>query len=98
MSNPIIRNIVGQPKSAVHFRFLMDNKRIVIVNLSKGKIGEDCSSLLGAMVVTKFQLDAMSRSDVPEKERQDFYLYVDEFQNFATESLRPFCPRPENTG
>lgn len=87
LSSPIIRNIVGQPKSAVHFRFLMDNKRIVIVNLSKGKIGEDCSSLLGAMVVTKFQLDAMSRSDVPEKERQDFYLYVDEFQNFATESF-----------
>jgi hypothetical protein len=87
LSSPIIRNIVGQPKSAVHFRFLMDNKRIVIVNLSKGKIGEDNSSLLGAMVITKFQLDAMSRSDIPEKDRQDFYLYVDEFQNFATESF-----------
>jgi len=87
LSSPIIRNIVGQPKSAVHFRFLMDNRRIVIVNLSKGKIGEDNSSLLGAMVITKFQLDAMSRSDIPEKDRQDFYLYVDEFQNFATESF-----------
>ncbi|MFH1720472.1 MAG: type IV secretion system DNA-binding domain-containing protein [Patescibacteria group bacterium] len=87
LSSPIIRNIVGQPKSAVDFRFLMDNNRIVIVNLSKGKIGEDNSALLGAMVITKFQLEAMSRSDTPEKDRKDFYLYVDEFQNFATESF-----------
>ncbi|MEK7122539.1 MAG: TraM recognition domain-containing protein, partial [Patescibacteria group bacterium] len=65
----------------------MDNKKIVIVNLSKGKIGEDNSSLLGAMIITKFQLDAMSRANIPEKDRKDFYLYVDEFQNFATESF-----------
>ncbi|MBI2638462.1 DUF87 domain-containing protein [Candidatus Peregrinibacteria bacterium] len=87
LSSPIIRNIVGQPKSSVNLRFAMDNKKIVIVNLSKGKMGEDTSSLLGAMIITKFQLDAMSRANIPEKDRVDFYLYVDEFQNFATESF-----------
>ena len=87
LSSPIIRNIVGQPKSSIDLRFAMDNKKIVIVNLSKGKIGEDNSSLLGAMIITKFQLDAMSRANLQEKERTDFYLYVDEFQNFATESF-----------
>ena len=87
LSSPIIRNIVGQPKSAVDLRFAMDKGKIVVVNLSKGKIGEDNSSLLGAMIITKFQLDAMSRANVPEKERKDFYLYVDEFQNFATDSF-----------
>ena len=65
----------------------MDNKKIVIINLSKWKIWEDASALLGAMMVTKFQMDAMSRADIPEKERVDFYLYVDEFQNFATDSF-----------
>ncbi len=87
LSSPIIRNILGQPKSAIDLRFAMDHKKIVIVNLSKGKIGEDTSSLLGAMMITKFQLDAMSRANVPEKDRTDFYLYVDEFQNFATDSF-----------
>ncbi len=87
LSSPIIRNILGQPKSAVDIRFAMDKGKIVIVNLSKGKIGEDNSSLLGAMMITKFQLDAMSRANIPEKERKDFYLYVDEFQNFATDSF-----------
>ena len=87
LSSPIIRNIVGQPKSSIDLRFAMDNKKIVIVNLSKGKIGEDNSSLLGAMIITKFQLDAMSRANIAEKDRKDFYLYVDEFQNFATESF-----------
>ena len=65
----------------------MDKGKIVIINLSKGKIGEDNSALLGAMFITKFQLDAMSRANLPENERKDFYLYVDEFQNFATESF-----------
>lgn len=65
----------------------MDNKKIIIVNLSKWKIWEDASALLWSMLVTKFQLDAMSRADIPEKERKDFYLYVDEFQNFATDSF-----------
>lgn len=87
LASPIIRNIVGQPKSSINLRWAMDNKKIIIVNLSKGKIGEDSSSLLGAMLITKFQLDAMSRANQPEKDRVDFYLYVDEFQNFATESF-----------
>jgi len=87
LSSPIIRNIVGQPKSSIDLKFAMDKGKIVIVNLSKGKIGEDNSSLLGAMMITKFQLDAMSRATQAEKDRKDFYLYVDEFQNFATESF-----------
>lgn len=87
LSSSIIRNIVGQPKSMVDLRFAMDKKKIFICNLSKGKIGEDNSSLLGSMIITKFQLDAMSRSNIPEKDRVDFYLYVDEFQNFATDSF-----------
>jgi len=87
LSSPIIRNIVGQPKSAIDLRFAMDKGKIVIVNLSKGRIGEDSSALLGSMIITKFQLDAMSRANVPEEERKDFYLYVDEFQNFVTDSF-----------
>ncbi|MFA7686211.1 MAG: DUF87 domain-containing protein [Candidatus Gracilibacteria bacterium] len=87
LSSPTIRNIVGQPKSTIDLRFFMDKGKIVIVNLSKGRIGEDNSSLLGSMFVTKFQLDAMSRANIPEEERKDFYLYVDEFQNFATEAF-----------
>ena len=87
LSSSLIRNILGQPKSSIDVRFAMDTKKIIIVNLSKGKIGEDNSALLGAMLVTKFQLDAMSRADIPESQRTDFYLYVDEFQNFATESF-----------
>jgi hypothetical protein len=65
----------------------MDTGKVVLVNLSKGKIGEDNSNLLGSMLITKFQLDAMSRADTPEEKRRDFYLYVDEFQNFATDSF-----------
>jgi len=66
---------------------MMDSGKIIVVNLSKGKIGEDNSSLLGSMFITKFQLDAMSRADTAEKDRKDFYLYVDEFQNFATDAF-----------
>lgn len=87
LSSAIIRNIVGQPKSTIDLRDIMDNNKILIMDLSKGKVGEDNSALLGAMIVTKLQLAAMSRTDIPEKERKDFYLYVDEFQNFATESF-----------
>lgn len=87
LSSAIIRNIVGQTKSSVDLRELMDQKKILLMNLSKGRIGEDNSALLGAMFITKLQLAAMSRVDVPEEERRDFYLYVDEFQNFATESF-----------
>lgn len=87
ISAPLIRNIVGQTKSSVNMREIMDNQKILIVNLSKGKIGEDASKLLGALLITKIQLAAMSRVDIHERERLDFYLYVDEFQNFATESF-----------
>ncbi len=87
LSNFLIRNIVGQVKSSFDMRTIMDGKKILLMNLSKGRIGEDTSSLLGAMMITKIQLAAMDRIDIPEEERQDFYLYVDEFQNFATESF-----------
>lgn len=87
VSNPLIRNILGQPHSTLNMRELMDKKKIFIVNLSKGKIGEDNSALLGAMVITRLQLAAMSRVDMAEEKREDFFLYVDEFQNFATESF-----------
>ncbi|MDP2683887.1 MAG: type IV secretion system DNA-binding domain-containing protein [bacterium] len=87
LSSSIIRNIVGQPKSTINLRELMDDKKILLFNLSKGRIGEDNSALLGAMMITRIQLAAMSRVDINEEEREDFYLYVDEFQNFATESF-----------
>ena len=87
-ANPIIRNIIGQPKSTFNIREIMDNGKILIVNLSKGLIGEDNAGILGAFLVTKIQLAAMSRSDIPDiKDRRPFYLYVDEFQNFATDSF-----------
>ena len=87
VTNPLIRNILGQHRSTINMRNLMDEGKILIVNLSKGKIGEDNSALLGAMIITRLQLAAMSRVNMPEKERKDFFLYVDEFQNFATESF-----------
>jgi len=87
LSTALIRNIVGQVKSSIDLRKAMDDGKIVILNLSKGRIGEDASALLGSMMVTKIQLAAMSRVDIPEEQRRDFYLYVDEFQNFATESF-----------
>lgn len=87
VSNPLIRNILGQPHSTLNMREIMDKGKIFIVNLSKGKMGEDNSTLLGAMVITRLQLAAMSRVDVPEAKRKDFFLYVDEFQNFATQSF-----------
>ncbi len=87
LSIPMIRNIIGQVKSTIDLRNIMDNKKILIMNLSKGRIGEDASALLGAMMITKIQLASMSRVSIPEMERQDFYLYIDEFQNFTTESF-----------
>ncbi len=87
VSNPLVRNILGQAHSSIDLRKIMDEGKILIVNLSKGRIGEDNSALLGAMIITKLQLAAMSRVDTPEKDRRDFYLCVDEFQNFATESF-----------
>lgn len=87
LSSAVIRHIVGQPKSTIDMREIMDNRKILIVNVSKGRIGEDAMRLLGGMIVTKIQLAAMGRVEVPEEERKDFFLYVDEFQNFATESF-----------
>ncbi len=87
-ANPIIRNIIGQPKSSFNVRKIMDEGKILVVNLSKGLIGEDNAGILGAFLVTKIQLAAMSRSDIPDvANRRPFYLYVDEFQNFATDSF-----------
>ncbi len=87
-ANPIIRNIIGQPKSSFDIRKIMDEGKILVVNLSKGLIGEDNAGILGAFIVTKVQLAAMSRSDIPDvADRRPFYLYVDEFQNFATDSF-----------
>jgi hypothetical protein len=83
----LIRNIVGQTKSTFNIRDLMDEGKILILNVSKGRIGEDSSRLLGALLITRLQLAAMSRVDVDKPDRRDFYLYVDEFQNFATESF-----------
>ncbi len=87
VSSPVIRNIIGQPKSTINLDDIINNNKILLVNLSKGKIGEDNSALLGAMLVTKIQLAAMNRAYIPEEQRKDFFLYVDEFQNFATESF-----------
>lgn len=87
-ANPVIRNIIGQPKSTFNIRQIMDEGKILVVNLSKGLIGEDNAGILGSFLVTKIQLAAMSRSDIPNVEdRRPFYLYVDEFQNFATDSF-----------
>jgi len=87
LSSALVRNIVGQVKSSIDLREVMDSGKILIMNLSKGRIGEDNSALLGAMMITKVQLSAMSRVDILEKERKDFYLYIDEFQNFTTDSF-----------
>jgi hypothetical protein len=87
LSNEMMRNIIGQTKSAYNLRDIMDNKKILLVNLSKGKTGDLNSKLLGMIFVMKFQAAAMSRSDIPEDDRVDFSLYVDEFQNFSTDSF-----------
>lgn len=87
LSNEMMRNIIGQTKSAFDLRDIMDNKKILLVNLSKGRTGELNSKLLGMVFVMKFQAAAMSRSTIPESERVDFSLYVDEFQNFSTDSF-----------
>ncbi|RJR24114.1 DUF87 domain-containing protein [Candidatus Microgenomates bacterium] len=84
VTNKMIRNIIGQSKSAFDFRKVMDEGKILIINLAKGQIGEENSSFLGLILVPKILMAAMSRSNIPEAQRKDFYLYVDEFQNFAT--------------
>ena len=87
LSSSLVRNIISQTHSTIDMKEIMDEQKIFIMNLSKGRIGEDYSALLGAMLITKIQLATMARVDTPEEERKDFYLYVDEFQNFATESF-----------
>lgn len=87
LMSPQLRNVLGQVRNRMDARFMMDNRRIFIANLSKGRLGEDKSNLLGALLVTQFQLAAMARVNVPEQERQDFHLYVDEFQSFASDSF-----------
>ena len=86
-SNEMMRNIIGQTKSGFNLRKIMDEQKILLVNLSKGKTGELNSQLLGMIFVMKFQAAAMGRADIPESDRKDFALYVDEFQNFATDSF-----------
>jgi hypothetical protein len=87
VSSPLLRNIVGQPTNRLQLRQVLDEGKVLLVNLSKGRLGDDASGLLGSLLVTALQLAAMSRADVPEDNRRPFYLYVDEFQNFATESF-----------
>lgn len=90
ISNPIVRNIIGQKKSSFDIREVMDKKKILIINLSKGQIGEDAANLLGSMLITKIYLGAMSRADVSQDELNklpNFYFFVDEFQSFANESF-----------
>jgi energy-coupling factor transporter ATP-binding protein EcfA2 len=85
--NPVIRNILGQVRNKVSIPFVMDNQRIFIANLSKGRLGEDKANLLGSLLTTQFQLGAMARASMPETERRDYYLFIDEFQNFSTDAF-----------
>ena len=85
--NPVVRNILGQVRSKVSFPYIMDNQRLFIANLAKGKLGHDKANLLGSLLTTQFQLAAMARANQPEHERRDFYLFIDEFQNFSTDAF-----------
>jgi len=84
---PVVRNLLGQVRRKIDARFMMDNRRIFIANLAKGMLGEDKANLLGSMLVSSFQLAAMGRADIAEGDRQDFYLYVDEFHNFTSDNF-----------
>ena len=86
-TNPVLRNVVGQVKKKLDLPFIMESGRIFIANLSKGKLGHDKTGLLGSLLVSQFQLAAMARSNQPEDERRDFFLFVDEFQNFITDAF-----------
>lgn len=87
VENEMMRNIIGQAKSSFDFREVMDNKKVLLVNLSKGKTGDVNAELLGMIIVTKLQMAALGRADIPEEDRHDFFLYIDEFQNFVTDSI-----------
>src|SRR5581483_10646857 len=87
VTNVMLRNIIGQSQPSINLREIMDNQKILIVNLSKGDLGEDNSQFLGLILVPRILWSALSRSNIPQEERKDFYLYVDEFQNFATDTF-----------
>jgi type IV secretory pathway TraG/TraD family ATPase VirD4 len=87
VENEMVRNIIGQAHSSFDFREIMDKKKILLVNLSKGMVGEINANLLGLIIVSKLQMSAMGRANIAEEERNDFYLYIDEFQNFVTNSI-----------
>ncbi len=87
VNSPLIHNLISQSKSSIRLEDVLNTGKILIVNLSQGKLGEDNAALLGAMFITKIQLAAMARVDIPKEQRKEFFLYVDEFQNFATESF-----------
>ncbi|MFH0818611.1 MAG: hypothetical protein V1898_01320 [Patescibacteria group bacterium] len=87
LSNNIIRNIVAQPENTIDFNDVLNNEKVLLIEMSKGKLGEENSNLLGAMLITKIYQTAMERAKIPEAERKEFYLYIDEFQNFATETF-----------
>ncbi|MFA4845299.1 MAG: type IV secretion system DNA-binding domain-containing protein [Patescibacteria group bacterium] len=87
VENEMMRNIIGQTRSSFDFREVMDKKKILLVNLSKGKTGDVNAELLGLIIVSKLQMAALTRADIPEEQRHDFYLYIDEFQNFITDSI-----------
>jgi hypothetical protein len=89
LMNPVVRNILGQVKTKVSIPFIMDHRRLFIANLSKGSLGHEKANLLGSLLTTQFQLGAMARSNIPEEERRDFYLFIDEFQNFSTDAFAP---------
>ena len=96
ISNPLVRNIIGQTKSSFDIRDLMDEKKIFLMNLSKGRIGEENSRLIGAMLITKIYLAAMSRVDVSEKDRPDFYLMLTNSKTLPMSRLKTSCPKREN--
>lgn len=85
--NPAMRNILGQSKNTFDLSYIMDNRKILMVNLSKGVLGEDMTNLLGSLLVCAIQQEAMKRASIPENEREDFHLYIDEFQNFTTDAF-----------
>lgn len=87
ISNDVVRNIIGQPRSSFDVREVMDQKKILLCNLSKGQLGDINSDLLGFVLVSKIQIAALGRANVPEAQRPDFYLYLDEFQNFTTDTI-----------
>ncbi len=87
MRHPVMRDILGQTRKSFDLRYMMDNQKILIVNLSKGRLGEDMSNLLGSLLTTALYQSAMERADVDEEAREDFHLYIDEFQNFTTDAF-----------